>query len=235
MPRRPGRACGQLVFHVLNRAIQNTVPFLNPDDYCEFLGLVGEGIGRFSVRILAYTVMPNHWHLVVWPTTDDGLSHYMHWLTGRHAQQWRRRRGSQGRGAVYQGRFKAVAVQCDDHFLRLCRYVERNPLRARLVVQAEDWPWSSASQLALSPGRPALSEWPVPKPVGWTSEINDPGIDPWLARIRRAIRRNEHLGDRIWREATTQRLGWRSGRGPGRPPGPTRAASADNSVIDFRS
>jgi len=129
MPRRSGRASGRFGFHILNRAVQNTVIFHSPDDYRHFLGLVAQAAMRFRVRVLAYCIMPNHWHLVVWPETDDGLSRFMHWLTGTHAQRWRWAHGSQGRGAVYQGRFKAIAVQCDRHFLILCRYVERNPLR----------------------------------------------------------------------------------------------------------
>lgn len=169
MPRRPRRGCGQLVFHTLNRAVQNTIIFQHPDEYAEFLGQFREAADRFAVRILSYAVMPNHWHLVVWPSTDHGLSASMHRLSARHAQLWRERRGSRGRGAVYQGRFKAIAVQNDGHLLRLCKYVERNPLRARLVARAEDWPWSSASPMALSPDRPVLSAWPVSKPADWLS------------------------------------------------------------------
>ena len=233
MPRRPGRASGQLVYHVLNRAVQGTIIFQHPNDYTEFLGLLREAADRFAVRILAYAVMPNHWHLVLWPTTDDGLSSLMHWLTARHAQLWRDWRGSRGRGAVYQGRFKAIAVQSDGHLLRLCRYVERNPLRARLVARAQDWPWSSASVSAQAPDRPALSKWPVQKPADWASYVNDAEFDPWLAEIRRAVRRNEHLGDETWRDAALRRLGWRSGRGPGRPRKKEGVAAAHNPVIDF--
>jgi len=169
MPRRPRRGCGQLVFHALNRAVQNTIIFQRPDEYAEFLGLVREATDRFAVRVLTSAVMPNHWHLVVCPTTDHGLSASMHRLGARHAQLWRDRQGSRGRGAVYQSRFKAIGVQSDGHFLRLCRYVERNPIRAGLVAKAEDWPWSSASPMALSPDRPVLSAWPVSKPADWLS------------------------------------------------------------------
>jgi putative transposase len=219
MVKRPGRASGQFVFHVLNRAIENTTLFVDPSDYTWFLTLLEQAARAYNVRVLAYCVMPNHWHLVLWPTTDDGLSAFMHWLTGSHAQSWRWQRGSQGRGAVYQGTFKAIAVQTDGHFLRLCRYVERNPVRARLVEFAQDWAWSSASPQAGLPGRPGLSEWPVGKPATWTDYINEPILDGSLREIRKAIRRNEHYGDKSWKEAVCRELGWRSGRGPGRPCG----------------
>jgi|WetSurMetagenome_2_1015567.scaffolds.fasta_scaffold18074_5 putative transposase len=234
MPRRPGRASGQFVFHVLNRAVQNTVIFRSLAEYEQFLGLLAEAAERFQVRVLAYCVMPNHWHLVVWPQSDDGLSRFVHWLAGTHAQRWRWAHGSQGRGAVYQGRFKAIAVQLDRHFLIVCRYVERNPLRARLVGRAEDWEWSSASLLSGCTGRPALSEWPVRKPAGWVGHLNEDLFDDSLSQVREAIRKGVHFGDAAWQKDTYEQLGWRSGRGPGchhdwtpTPFGP------DDSVIGF--
>ena len=180
-----------------------------------------------SVRVLAYCVMPNHWHLVVWPQSDDGLSRFMHWLTGTHAQRWRWARGNQGRGAVYQGRFKAIAVQCDRHFLILCRYVERNPLRASLVACAQDWEWSSASPAAGRPGRPPLSEWPVPRPPDWVDYLNKKPLDPSVRQVRAAIQKGQHFGDEGWRNGAYEQLAWRSGRGPGRHRGsPTEGAAS---------
>jgi putative transposase len=232
MPRRSGRASGRFVFHILNRAVQNTVIFHSPDEYRQFLGLVAHASVRFRVRVLAYCIMPNHWHLVVWPETDDGLSRFMHWLTGTHAQRWRWAHGSQGRGAVYQGRFKAIAVQCDRHFLILCRYVERNPLRASLVACAQDWEWSSAFPLAGHPGRPSLSEWPVPRPPDWVDHLNKRPLDASVQCVRAAIQKGEHFGDEGWRNDTYDQLAWRSGRGPGRHWG-TAAKNAVSSGTEF--
>jgi putative transposase len=84
------------------------------------------------------------------------------------------------------GRFKAIAVQCDAHFLRLCRYVERNPIRVRLVEGAEDWEWSSASRQSTAPWRPCLEPWPVAKPVDWLDELNGPERGRELDLIRTA-------------------------------------------------
>ncbi len=96
------------------------------------------------VAVFAYCLMPNHWHLVASPTAPGALSIFMHRLTTTHARLWHRARGSAGEGAVYQGRFSAIPIQCDRHFLIVCRYVERNALRASLVSRAEDWPWSQS-------------------------------------------------------------------------------------------
>ena len=90
--------------------------------------------------------MPNHFHLVVEPTVDGQLSVFMQLLLGTHALRWNVFRKRSGQGAVYQGRFKAFPVQDDRHFLTVCRYVERNPVRAGLVSRPESWAWSSFSR-----------------------------------------------------------------------------------------
>lgn len=82
--------------------------------------------------------MPNHFHLVLWPRTDDELPKFMAWLTTTHSKRWHAFRRTTGIGHVYQGRYKAFPVATDTHFLQLARYVERNPPRARLVSRAED-------------------------------------------------------------------------------------------------
>lgn len=226
MTIRPGRACGQVVFHVLNRAVQNNILFLEREDHFWFLRLLDEYTRACGVRILAYCLMPNHWHLVVWPMEDDALSDCMRLVTGNHAMLWREARGTQGRGAVYQGRFKAIAVQSDAHLYRLCRYVERNPARARLVDRAETWEWSSASPAAGRPDRPPLSPWPIEKPSNWLEYVNEPCYDGSLEEIREAIRHNRHYGDDAWRKTVCSQLGWRSGKGSGRPHGSFRTNAA---------
>lgn len=211
MPRRARLSTGRFVFHVLNRAVQNVTLFETAADHELFLDLLAEAARRFSIRVLAFAIMPNHWHLVLWPLDDYSLSLFMKWLTGTHAMKWRGTRGSQGRGAVYQGRFKAIAVQHDAHFLTLCRYVERNPVRARLVARAEEWRWSSAAPATCRPRGPVISAWPVPKPVDWLDRLNVPEPTRSLRGIRDAIRAGRHFGSASWRYRTAQALRWRSG------------------------
>ncbi len=210
MPRRPRRATGRFVFHVLNRAAQGLVLFENDGDYEHFLRLLIDTSRDIPMRLLAYALMPNHWHLVLWPCDDDALSRFMKRLTATHAQQWRARRRSVGRGAVYQGRFKAIAVQEDVHLLRVCRYVERNPLRARLAANADEWPWSSASAAEHGVARPALAPWPVPRPEDWLSQLNVPEPTHVLGRIRDAIRLGRHFGSDEWRAHLADELGWKA-------------------------
>jgi len=206
------------VFHVLNRAVQGVTLFETAADYELFVDLLGEAARRLPIRILAFVIMPNHWHLVLWPLGDYSLSPFMKWLTGTHAMKWRATRGSQGRGAVYQSRFKAIAVQHDAHFLTLCRYVERNPVRARLVARAENWRWSSATPATSRARWPVMSAWPVPKPGNWSDRLNTPESSRSLRGVRDTIRAGRHFGSASWRLKTAEALRWRSGlTRPGRP------------------
>ena len=218
MPRRSRVSTGQIVFHVLNRAIQGVTLFEHPADYEAFFEVFSEALRRFPIRLLVYCVMPNHWHLVVWPLDDTSLSPFMKCVTAAHARRWRDTRGTRGRGAVYQGRFKAIAVQHDAHFLRLCRYVERNPVRAKLVARAGDWRWSSASPVARRTDQPVLAQWPVHRPDNWADLLDEPEPKRSLREIRNAIRNGLHFGSAGWRVHTAETLRWRNGlRPPGRP------------------
>jgi REP-associated tyrosine transposase len=126
---RPLRAAeGGLVYHALNRANARLAIFADAGDFGAFERVLAEAVVRYDMRLLAYCVMPNHFHLVLWPRADGELSGFMRWLTMTHAQRWHAHRHSAGSGHLYQGRFKSFPVQSDGHFLTLCRYVERNAL-----------------------------------------------------------------------------------------------------------
>ena len=125
------------------------------------------------MRIIAYSLMPNHWHLLLWPARDGEISRFLHWVTGTHAARFRRQTASQGQGAVYQSRFQAVGVLDLLHFLRACRYVERNPVQANLVARAEDWPWCSAAQRAGRDTDLPIDDGPMSLPSDWLEIVND--------------------------------------------------------------
>jgi putative transposase len=212
VPYRSSRNVGHFVFHVFNRAIESVVLFEQAGDYGSFVSVLRAAMERYPVRVLAYVVMPNHWHLIVWPDADAILSPFMQWLTETHARRWREWRETRGRGAVYQGRFKAVPIQRDGHLLRACLYVERNPLRKRLAARAEDWPWSSASDLLPHEERPLLSSWPVPKPADWLEQLNVPEPTRSLDEIRRSLRKGIPFGNDAWRDDARKQLSWLRGR-----------------------
>jgi REP element-mobilizing transposase RayT len=94
---RPLRAApGGLVYHVLNRANGRQCLFEEDGDYAAFERVLGEAQQRIPMRILAYCVMPNHWHLVLWPYRDGDLSRFMNWLTLTHTQRWHAHRQTVG-------------------------------------------------------------------------------------------------------------------------------------------
>ena len=138
MPRRPRIGLGGIVFHVLNRAVGRAVLFRRAADFARFENVIEEAVTRTSMRLLTYSIMPNHWHLVLWPEQDHSLSEFMRWVTVTHTQRWHAEHKTAGTGPLYQGRFKSFPIQQDRHFLTVCRYVEANSLRAGLVKKAED-------------------------------------------------------------------------------------------------
>ncbi len=205
-----------MCYHVLNRGNGRDEVFHKDGDFAAFLDLMAAGNERLPLRILGYALMPNHFHLVLWPRGDGDLSRWMQWLMTSHVRRYHRH--YKGSGHVWQGRFKAFPIEQDEHLLTVLRYVERNPLRAGLVRRAEKWLWSSLSWRT-SGKRPALlSDWPVPCPRNWLAHVNAVQTEAELAAVRRSIARGAPFGDERWRNRVAKRLGLEPSLRPrGRP------------------
>lgn len=222
MPRRPRQAMGGLVYHVLNRAVGRTTLFDTESDYAAFIRCLNQSQQRLPTRLLAYCIMPNHFHLVLWPRKDDELSQWMRWLTVTHTQRWHAHKKTSGTGPIYQGRFKSFPVQSDEHLLTVLRYVERNPLRANLSKRAEDWPWSSLFQWhhrrRTLPDHPPLATWPLDRPRNWLKIVNRPETQAELESLQTSITRSRPFGNQRWTLKTADRLQLQSTLHPiGRP------------------
>ncbi len=206
-----------MVFHVLNRANDRARIFLTDSDYHAFLGILDQAIARSEMRLLAYSIMPSHWHLVEWPSRDGQMSRCMAWLTNTHARRYRTAHQSVGAGHLYQGRFKSFPIQDDHHLLTVIRYVERNALTAGLVTRAEDWRWSSL--WARLHGRDGnLCAWPVGRPEDWGDVVNRPMTEAEHASIRRSMVKGCPYGSNHWTTDVVRRLALTpTTRGPGRP------------------
>ncbi|MFO1321482.1 MAG: transposase [Burkholderiales bacterium] len=128
------------VYHVTSRGDRREPIFRDDEDREMFLDILAHTLERLDAQVLAYCLMGNHYHLVL-HTRQANLSRLMRQLNGVYTQDFNRRHGLVGH--LFQGRFKAILVDRDAYLLTLCRYVERNPVAARLVPHAGAWEWSS--------------------------------------------------------------------------------------------
>ncbi len=203
MPRSCRAALGGYCYHVLNRGNGRRTVFHKDGDYAAFVRLLREAGERTPVRLLAYCLMPNHFHLGVWPRADGDLSDFMRRLLTAHVRRYHQHYHSSGH--VYQGRFRSFPIQEDDHLLAVLRYVERNPVRAGLVGGAADRPWSSAAPAR--GGAPPLDLGPVPRPAEWPEYVDAPQTEAEAEAVRECVRRRRPYGDSAWMEGTARLLG----------------------------
>lgn len=207
MPRTKRICPAGEIFHVLNRAVARLKIFEKPGDYLAFMRVLDETWEIVPLPIFAMVVMPNHWHFVVRPESDQQVSEFFRRLTTTHSMRWHAHHGTSGSGHLYQGRFKSFPVQSDDYLWTVMRYVERNPLRAKLVQAAEDWQWSSAWQRRLPKSKRA--KWLVVPPDirrQWRAWVNTPQSSAEEEAVRTCIRRGSPFGDDAWRDRSAVRL-----------------------------
>lgn len=203
----------------MNRANAGALLFDDAGDYLHFVGLMAEEQEDVGMRLLAWCLMPNHWHLVLWPEADGDLGRFVRRLTQRHTQARHRRLGTTGQGHLYQGRYKAFLVQDDAHLFTVCRYVERNPLRAGLVAAAADWPDSSLAHMRRRGPTRLLDVSPLPRPAGWADTVDRPETPLELEALRRSVRRGAPFGGSDWVAAMADRYRLHASLRPrGRPP-----------------
>jgi putative transposase len=210
-----------MIFHVLNRANARTRIFAKEADYAAFEHAMCETLRRKPMRILGYGIMPNHWHLVLWPGRDGDLAAFMHRLTITHVRRWHLYRKTVGCGHLYQGTYKSFPIEADEHLLTVLRYVERNALRAGLVERAENWRWSSLwrwQHSEVTEDVPPLTDWPVERPRQWLLQVNRPQSKMELETVQTSVQRGRPFGSTIWQAMTAEKLGLESTFQPrGRP------------------
>lgn len=220
MPRTLRVAVGDMVYHCLNRANARAPIFETDHDYLLFESILAEGVEKFGTRLLSYCLMPNHWHLVLYPKHDAELPLFMSWISNTHTRRWHVRNGTSGQGHLYQGRYKSFLVEKDEHFLTLVRYVERNAYRAKLVGKAEQWKWSSLwrREYGTTEQKHLLSEWPVEMPDNYIAWLNEPQNENEEGLIEKSIERGRPLGREVWVKQIAKWLGLESTLAPrGRP------------------
>ena len=221
MPRAARASVGGMCYHVINRGNDRREVFLKDGDYQAFLKAMGHACIEIPMPVLAYCLMPNHFHMVLLPKGDGDLSRWMHWVQNTHVRRYHQHYHRSGH--IGQGRFKAFPIESDGHLLTVLRYVERNPVRAQLVRRAEQWLWSSVRHWTepgrIAEGRPSyLEAGPVQRPRDWLSWVNQAVTAGELEALRRSVVRGAPYGGPIWVGRTAGELGLESTLRPrGRP------------------
>lgn len=208
MPRIARGQYDGYVFHILNRGNGRQEVFHKNGDYHTFICLTKEALESFDVKLLAYCLMPNHFHLLVRPDKGEDLSRFMQWLMTSHVRRYHQHYGTSGH--VWQGRYKSFIVQDDDHLLTVARYIEGNPVRANRVTTAKSWKWSShLERLGKCKGK-IITDLPIPVPSDWTAYIDHPMTSSEVERLRRSVNRRTPFGTDRWVEDICEKLGLES-------------------------
>jgi len=205
MARTARASVGGICYHVINRGNGQAEVFHKADDYQRFTEMMRQSCERLPLRVVGWCLMPNHFHLVLWPFEDGDLSRWMQWLMTCHVRRYHRH--YQSSGHIWQGRFKAFPIQQDEHLLTVLPYVERNPVRAGLTKRAEDWRWSSLYSPENRQAVRVLAPGPVPRPGRWLALVNRTEPERELDVLRTCVNRGRPFGAASWIEQTAAYLG----------------------------
>ncbi len=219
-----------LLYHAINRGNDRQVVFADDEDHHAFLHSLARTQLRYPFRLYAYCLMSNHFHLLLRPEPGITISRILQSLTIAHTWHFHRRHRSTGH--VWQGRFKSPVVQDDAHLWAILRYIEANPLRARMVADPAHHRWSSYPAHGEGLADPLLTPPPEWADLGraeparraaWRRKVMADQPDAEVESIRRSLRGGHPFGDPAWVESIAQTLGQPLIR---RPPGRPRKVGA---------
>jgi putative transposase len=205
MARRPRIVASGCPHHVTARGNRREPIFFEDGDQEVYRDLLAEQMVKASVAVWAYCLMPNHVHLILCPSTDDGLGKAI----GAAHRKWASFVNARGRwhGHLFDSRFASVVMD-EAHLISAVRYVALNPVRAGLVARAEDWPWSSvrAHLVAVDDGlvtvKPVLD-----RMTPFEDVIRGTGDDATFAALRAAELTGRALGTAEFVRDLERRLG----------------------------
>jgi len=191
---------GGEIYHCLNRAVGRQTIFKSPKDYAIFEQILVEVNDISNVKVLAYCIMPNHFHLVLQTEKDGELSEFMKFLTATHTQRHRVITHSVGEGPVYQGRYKSFIVQNDEHLFTVLRYVERNPFTAKLVNDPLGWKYSSAFRRykGTVESKKLLAKWPIDEPSDYVKILKSVISKKEIEKLEKSEQKGVPFGDAIY-------------------------------------
>jgi putative transposase len=212
MPRPLRPIDDGLVYHVINRGNNRQKVFDGESDYLAFLKAIADLKERKPFFLYGYCLMSNHIHLLIRPQ-EVPISRIVQSLLVSHTQRYHRFHNSSGH--VWQGRFKSPVIQDDDHLMAVLRYIEANPLRAKLVKQAGEYRWSSFAQHGNGRADPLLAPAVAYEALGkgestrrrrWTAYVHQTPDAEELSAIRLSSETGLPYGESTWVNRLCDRL-----------------------------
>jgi putative transposase len=226
MPRKSRIAVANYPHHIVQRGHRRNPVFFSDFDRNDYLGTLAECRAALQLKIYAYCLMTNHVHLIVDPGDQAAnISALMKCVAGRHSRRLNSR--NSWSGSLWESRFKCSPIDSDRYLLACCRYVDLNPVRAKLVTQPQEYPWSSyraraglasCEFLDIDPALSALAATPARRHELYRELAAAPLGESELEMIRGSVQRNQLTGEETFVETLDREFGMRvSNRPRGRP------------------
>jgi len=213
MGRLPRTIDEGLVYHALNRGNNRADVFQDDADRLAFLQALAKTKERYPFRLLGYCLMTNHFHLLLQPESGQSISRILQSLTVAHT--WRYHKRHRTSGHVWQGRFKSPVVQDDAHLLVVLRYIEANPLRAKMVADPDVYRWSSFPAHGLGRDDPLVNAFPEWEGLGrteaerrrrWRARVCAAQNEAELMTVRGSLRSGRPFATSEWTGQMAERL-----------------------------
>lgn len=212
MPRPLRPVDDGLVYHVINRGNNRQDVFQKPEDYLAFLQALADLKERKPFELYGYCLLSNHFHLLLRPK-GASISRIVQSLLVSHTQRYHKHHRSGGH--VWQGRFKSPVIQNDEHLLTVLRYIEANPLRAKLVKRAEKYPWTSYHVHGCGEVSPLVDRLITYEELAaqaktrqrkWAEQVHAPLAEQVLTEVRRSNTTGLPYGDDNWVKRLAKKL-----------------------------
>lgn len=143
MPRKPRSLIDGGYYHIITRGNDRKTIFKDSEDYCRFLEILKRYFEKYQILIFNYCLMPNHIHMLLQAVRGADLPKYMQGVLQVYAHHFRKKYDSFG--FVFQNRYKSLYIDKESYLIECARYIERNPLRAKIARNLREYPWSSFS------------------------------------------------------------------------------------------
>jgi putative transposase len=218
MARRPRFPLIDFPFHVVQRGNDRHTCFFGERDYAVYLKALAEACRHYGLVVHAYVLMTNHVHLLVTPRAVDSISRTMQSVGARYVRYVNK--SSSRTGTLWEGRYRACLIECDEHVLAACRYIDLNPVRAGLVARPADYRWSSYLALVGARWDPLVAPHAVldalgrPRDEAYASWCRQGDRDEDVSELRRATNEELAFGTRQFKARVERQTGRATSRKP---------------------